>query len=184
MKQAWMTLVVGLILALGAGGLEAQEASPAKKRPRKAKKVWTNDDFPERPAPKPEKAEKKAEPVPEEEEKATLKEALEELDSQQARAQSDVDWQQSRREELLAEIRALEKKRDAAPTQREQLAIHTQVQEKRKELLKVDDQAGMDRFKVQQIKYKKEELLAPEFTGDSGVPLTPKEKAEQKKQGP
>lgn len=107
MKHAWMTLAVGLILALGAGQIEAQQAPPAKKAPtkkrlRKAKKVWTNDDFPERPARKAEKAEKKTKPVTEEEEEAKLKEALEELDAQAARAQSAVDWQQSRREELLA----------------------------------------------------------------------------------
>lgn len=46
------------------------------------------------------------------------------------------------------------------------------------------DQAVMDGFKVQQIKFKKEELLAPYDTGDYGVSFTPEEKAEKKKQGP
>ncbi len=181
-----MTLVVGVILALGAGQTEAQQAPPAKKttakkRPRKARKVWTNDDFPERPAPK---AEKKTKHVTEEEKKAAVNEKLEELDSQQARTQGEVDWQQSRRGELLVEIRALEKRISATSSQLEQLAINAELQEKRKELLKVDDQVGKDRFKVQQTKYDKQELLAPYETGDYGVPLTPKEKAEQKKQGP
>ena len=192
MKQIWMTLVVGLILALGSSGLEAQQAPPAKrttakKRPRKAKKVWTNDDFPERPAPKAEKAEKaekKTEPLTEEEKKAAVNEKLEELDARKARAQGDVDLLQERREALLAEIRALEKKLAAKPDQRKQLAINVQVQEKRKQLLMVDDQLGLDRFKVQKVQYEKEELLAPYDTGDYGVPLTAKEKAEQKKQGP
>ena len=192
MKQAWLILLCGLILALGAGGLEAQQAPPAKqtaakKRPRKAKKVWTNDDFPERPAPKAEKAEKaekKTKPVAEEEKKVALKKGLEELDTRQARAQGDVDWLQSQRDGLRAEIRALEKKRDAAPTEREKVAIHAQVQGKRKELLMLEDQFLVGRTKVEQIKYDKKELLAPYETGDYGVPLTAKEKAEQKKQGP
>ena len=108
-----MTLVVGLILALGAGQVESQQAppakkTPAKKRPGKAKKVWTNDDFPQRPALKEETKAKsglKEEPVSKKE--VALKEALEELDSREVRAQGEVDWLQGRREELLAEIRAL-----------------------------------------------------------------------------
>ena len=100
------------------------------------------------PAPKAAKSEKKTEPVTEEEKKAALKEGLEELDTRQARAQGNMDWLQSQRDGLRAEIRALEKKRDAAPTERGKVAIHAQVQEKRKELLMTEDQFLVGRTKV------------------------------------
>ena len=112
-----------------------------------------------------------------------LKEALEELDSREVRAQGEVDWLQGRREELLAEIRALEKRMSAASSQLEQLAVNAQVQQKRRELVKLDDQVALDSYKVRKIQDAKRDLV-PLQEEDYGVPLTPKEKAEQKKQGP
>ena len=170
----WVTLVCGLILALGAVGLEAQQAPPAKK-------VWTNNDFRKRPALKEEirtesGSNGESGDKPESKKEAALKEAFEELDAREARAQSGVDWLQRRREELLAEIHPIEKKRDAAPTQREQLAIHAQVGEKRKELLRLDHQLMMDRAKLGEIQRSKKGLLPQPESENYGVRMPPEEK--------
>ncbi len=189
MRQAWVNLMIALILALGGSGVGAQQTTLAeaakKKQPRKAKKVWTNDDFPERPALREEiKAESglKEEPVSKKE--AALKEALEELDSREVRAQGEVDWLQGRREELLTGIRALEKRMSAASSQLEQLAINAQFEEKRKELLKLDNQLAMDRTKLGEIQRSKKELLPQPEPVDYGLRIPPEEKAKEKKQGP
>ena len=71
----------------------------------------------------------------------------------------------------------------AASSQLEQLAINAQVQQKRRELVKLDDRLALDGYKVRKIQDAKRDLV-PQQEEDYGVGLLPEEKAEQKKQGP
>jgi len=95
-KQLLGLLALGLALALAVPSLalpqaeeqEQEQAQEQEKPKKKARKIWTNDDFPERPAPAAKKEEaKKPEAAPQ---------PLEELFAELDKAQADRDrWRDS-----------------------------------------------------------------------------------------
>ncbi len=143
MKRPWAVVTCGLLLALGAGWIEAQQAPPRKQPPRKAKKVWTNDDFPERPVLKAEPAPVKAEAAPAKPVEAPAAESpagpqpgesLDELERMEEDARRSLEELEAQRDAVLSEVKVLEEQRDTAATPQAQAPIIAQIREKQKQL--------------------------------------------------
>ena len=177
MKRAVVTLSCCLILALGAGWVEAQQQQPPSaakkqrvrkaKRVRMAKKVWTNDDFPERRAPKAEPAPAKGEAEAQTPEAAKKKkekekeELLKKLGQEEGSARSNFRNLVQERDAIQAEITALEKKRASLTMQEAQVAVTAQIEQKKKDLAAAADRTSLTSLRIDEISRKKEALHPP-----------------------
>ena len=134
---------------------------------RIAKKLWTNDDFPERRAPKAEPAPAKAEGEAQTPEAATKetekekKELLKKLEQEEESARSSFRNLSEEQDAIQAEITALKKKRNSLTTQEAQAAVTAQIEQKKKDLALAAGRASFARTKVGVISRKKEALHPP-----------------------
>lgn len=180
--RTMLTLAAALALT-AAVAAEAQQPRPAKKATAKAKRVWTNDDFPDRPAPRAAAAEKQEmqpgagtsapeKPGLDERDKAAIAEKISELDRT---AESTARQMESYRAEMTAlsqELKQLEARRVEAASLAEQSALGEEIRAKRRELIRVQDQFGLAENRWRNLRRQKRELV-PEDAEESGVPPQP-----------
>lgn len=182
MKRLAILAVCGVVLALCCGAWAEAQQPPARRQPvRKARRVWTNDDFPERPAPKAEAPAAKAEAAgtkpaaaaatPEGEAKPAAKasaagdgkpaESLDDLELAETNAVLKIGELQEQSRRLIEEKRALEEKRDNAVSSEDLFALKAQIEEKSKELAPISSQLFDTQSKLQEIRDKKAALQPP-----------------------
>lgn len=205
-RLAWaLALAGGLLLALAPfcpllAPAKAQQAPAPKPPARKAKKVWTNEDFQPRTAEKPAsqtgKPEAAGQKAPGSPAPAAAKgpppEVLEELQRIEDSARRIIEDLEPGRDALAAEIKALEEQRDAAGSPEEQAPIVAKTQEKQKELGPILQQILKARWQAREAQRKREELLKqfappPPPLEDSAVPApgrTAAAEPEKKKEEP
>lgn len=183
MKRVFSGLMCGMLVA-GAVWLHAQQPAAAKPPARKAKKVWTNEDFPDKTAkaePPAKKEEAQEAPAKADEKPAPLPgENLAELELIAESMQREVDNLAAQHAALLEQVKALEEKRDASGSLQEQAALNGEIQEKNKEVVRVFDQMGMTRHKLRGIQRKKAALLPEPPPKDPGLRLPQPEQGEPK----
>jgi len=184
-KRAWAAAAAcGLCLALGAIWAPAQQAPAPQQPPRKAKKVWTNEDIERKPADTSQLAPASKMPSPE---------LLQELQEIEDSARRILDELEPRRDAILAEVKELEPQRDAATSPEAQALIVRKIEAKKKELEEVSRQLSPARWQLKEVQKKREDLLAPPAPPsplkDAGTPApgesaSKKEKKEAPKPAP
>ena len=146
------------------------EIAKTKTTTRKAKKVWTNEDFPERAQPAAEQKKESAEgdaeaakgPVTED------GETLDDLKVREESADRQVVYVQEDHDRLTAEITELEKQYAQAPLA-ERAALEEQIRAMKAEQLAVYDRLTIVQFEARQIKEKIEKLVGPPPPHDMGL---------------
>lgn len=186
MKRA--CLLVGCLAAslFSASWLAGQQSRPPGPLAKKAKKVWTNDDFPERPAPKPQPAAEKAETAakPAEAEAAGKADAakaagqLQDLDRTEASLEARLADLNTQRLALISDRWVIEERRNASRDPAPRASFEAQLKETQQKIDEVNARIDEANSRLAEIRRRKTPLQPP---AEATTPETPAPKLEEKK---